>query len=203
MKKIQTIRVLTLAGALVAVGVCSAADDAKQPAMSKEQTAMMDAMQRAGEVRAEHKQLGYFVGDWDVTTSMFMDPKAPPQKSEGKAHIESLFGGRYIRTKFEGNYAGQTFNGEGLMGFDNTTGKFFNTWIDSGSTGISLAWGAYDAASKSYTFRTEMDDHMKPGTKSPVREVVHIVDATHYTFGWYETHAGKEAKTMEIAYSKH
>lgn len=35
------------------------------------------------------------------------------------------------------------------------------------------------------------------------REVMRIVDATHYTFGWYETRADKEAKTMEIAYSKH
>jgi hypothetical protein len=176
---------------------------AAAPAMTKEQKAMMDAMQRAGEVRAEHKQLDYFVGDWSATTSMFMNPKAPPEKSDGKTHTESLFGGRYVQMHYEGKYQDQTFNGEGLFGFDNIKGKFFNTWFDSGSTGFWLAWGSYDAASKTYTFHGEMDDEMKPGTKVAVREVVHIADPTHYTFDWFETRAGKEAKTMQIEYTKH
>jgi Protein of unknown function (DUF1579) len=203
MKTIRTVHLLTLAGALGIACAAATAEDTKQPAMSKEQKAMMDAMQRQGEVRPEHKQLDYFVGDWNATTTMFMDPKAAPQKSEGKAHSESTFGGRYLKMKFEGTYAGQTFNGEGVMGFDNTSGKFFNTWIDSGSTGFWLAWGSYDSAAKSYTFRGEMDDPMKPGTKFAVREVMHVVDPTHYTFDWYETRGGKEAKTMQIDYAKH
>ena len=203
MKTIQTLRVLTLAGALAIACAAPAAEDSKQPAMSKDQKAMMDAMQRAGEVRPEHKQLEAFVGDWNVTTSMFMDPKAPPQKSEGKAHNEIIFGGRYLKVNFQGTYEGQTFNGEGYMGFDNTSGKFFNTWIDSMSTNFSLSWGSYDAATKSYTFRSEMDNPVKPGTKFPVRSVIHVVDATHYTFDWYETHGGKEARMMQIEYVKH
>ena len=185
MKAIQTFCGMTLIGALAITCSVATADDAKQPAMSKEQKAMMDNMERAGAVGPEHKQLDFFVGDWDVVTSMYMDPKAPPQKSEGKAHIESIFGGRYVKTKFEGTYGGETFYGEGTMGFDNMKGKFFNSWIDSGSTNMSLAWGSYDPASKSYTFRDEMDDHVKPGTKMAVREVMHVVDPTHYTLEWY------------------
>ena len=104
---------------------------------------------------------------------------------------------------YEGNYEGQTVNGEGFLGFDNLKGKFFNTWIDSMSTGFWLAWGTYDAASKTYTFHGEMDDPMKAGKKTPVRQVVHVVDPTHYTFEWNETHAGKEAKMMQIDYTKH
>ena len=199
----KTIRILTVAGAFAIACSAAAAQDNKQPAMSKEQKAMMDHMQRVGEVRPEHKQLDYFVGDWDATTTMYMDPKAPPQKSEGKAHSESIFGGRYLQMKYEGSYEGQTFNGEGMFGFDNTSGKFFNTWIDSGSTGFWLAWGSYDSAAKTYTFHGEMDDPMKPGTKMAVRETVRVVDPTHYSFDWYETRGGKEAKTMQIDYSKH
>jgi hypothetical protein len=180
-----------------------AAPASAQPAMSKEQKAMMDAMQRMGEVRPEHKQLDYFVGDWSATTSMFMDPKAPPQKTEGKTHTESLFGGRYIEMHYQGTYEGQSFTGQGFIGFDNLKGKYFNTWIDSMSTGFWLAWGSYDAAAKTYTFRGEMDDPMKAGAKTAVRQLVHVVDPSHYTFEWYETHAGKEAKTLQIDYSKH
>ena len=196
----KTIQILTLAGAFAIACSAAAAQDNKQPAMSKEQKAMMDAMQRASEVRPEHKQLNYFAGDWTTTTTMTMDPKS---KSEGKAHTESMFGGRYLRLTFEGNYEGQTFNGEGFLGFDNTKGKFFNTWIDSMSTSFWLAYGTYDSAAKSYIFKGDMDDYAKPGTKIPVRVVVHIVDPTHYTFEWNETRDGKEAKMMQIDYSKH
>jgi hypothetical protein len=200
MKAIQTFKILTLAGALAVACAAAAAQDNKQPAMSKEQKAMMDAMQRASEVRPEHKQLNYFAGDWTTTTTTTMDPKS---KSEGKAHTEAIFGGRYLRMTFEGNYEGQTFNGEGFLGFDNIKGKFFNTWIDSMSNSFWLAYGTYDSAAKSYTFKGDMDDYAKPGTKIPVRIVVHIVDPTHYTFEWNETHGGKEAKTMQIDYAKH
>ncbi len=202
MKAIRTFQVLSLAGALGVACAAMGAEEHKQPAMSKEQQAMMEAMQRSGEVRAEHKQLAFFVGDWSATTTTWMDPKAPPQKSEGKEHIDSIFGGRYLRMKYEGTFEGQTFDGEGYLGFDNTKGKFFNTWIDSMSTNFWLAWGTYDAATKTYTFRGDMDDPAKPGTKIPVRQVVHVVDATHYTFEWNETHGGKEAKMLQIDYSK-
>jgi hypothetical protein len=190
--------VVTLAFA----GAPAIAQDSKQPQMTKEQKEMMDAFARMGEVRAEHRELGYFVGDWNASTTMWMDPKAPPQKSAGKAHAESTMGGRYIEMKFDGTMMDQPFSGRGVFGFDNVSGRYFNTWMDSMSTGFWLAYGSYDAASKTYTFNGSMDDPMKPKTKVAIREVVHVVDPTHYTFEWYETHAGKEAKTMQIEYTK-
>ena len=220
MNVVQAIRVGAIGAALMfAAGVAAqdskpAAKDAKASAKESkapekkteagadEQKKMMEAMQRAGEVRAEHKQLDVFTGEWKATTTMWMDPKAPPQKTEGKTHTESKFGGRFVEMHYEGTFEGQAFSGEGFMGFDNLKGKFFNTWIDSMSTGFWLAWGTYDAASKSYTFHGSMDDPMAAGTQVKVREVVHVVDPKHYTFEWYETRKGKEAKTMEIAYAK-
>lgn len=224
MNAIQAIRVAALSAAVAFACGAMAADkaaaksakpatDAKpaateskaaapQPQMSKEQKATMDAYQRMGEVRAEHKQLDSFVGEWNATTTMWMDPKAPPEKSEGKMHTESKFGGRYIEMHYEGKFQGQSFNGEGVMGYDNLKGKFFNTWMDSMSTGFWLAWGTYDGATKTYTFHGSMEDPMAPNTQVKVREIVHVVDPKHYTFEWYETHKGKEAKTMQIDYAK-
>jgi hypothetical protein len=183
------------------------AKEAKMPAKNSEagadnQKKMMEAMQKMGEVRPEHKQLAFFTGEWKATTTMYMDPKAPPEKTEGKTHTESKFGGRYIEMHYEGKFQGQTFNGEGVMGFDNLKGKFFNTWIDSMSTGFWLAWGTYDKASNTYTFHGSMDDPMAPATQMKVREVIHPTDEKHYTFEWYEMHNGKEAKTLQIDYAK-
>lgn len=197
----NTVRIATLTVLLTFACAASAQDNAAPP-QSKQQKEMMAAFERMSAVRPEHKQLEYFVGDWNAKTTLWMDPKAPPQSSEGKSHSEAVFGGRYIETKHEGTMMGQPFNGRGVFGFDNVGGRYFNTWMDSMSTGFWLAYGSYDAATKTYTFRGAMDDPMKPKTKVGVREVAHIVDPTHYTFEWYETHKGKEAKTMQIEYTK-
>ena len=197
MKKI----LVTILAALACSGA-AIAQGAAAPKMSKEQQAMMAAFARMGAVGPEHKQLDYFVGDWNAVTTMWMDPKAPPQKSEGKSHSEGVFGGRYIETRHEGMAMGQPFSGRGVFGFDNVSGRYFNTWMDSMSTGFWLAYGSYAPASKTYTFRGSMDDPMKPKAQVAVREVVHVVDPTHYTFEWYETHAGKEAKTLQVDYTK-
>jgi len=217
MNAVQVIRIGALSGALALACGAIAADKppakaapaehgkaAKAAPASKEQDqkAMMEAFQRMGEVRAEHKQLDYFTGEWSATTTLWMDPKTPPEKSEGKTHAESKFGGRYVEMHHEGKFQGQPFSGEGLIGFDNLKGKFFSSWIDSMSTGMWLAWGAYDAPSKTYTFHGSMDDAMAPGTQVKVREVIHAVDPGHYSFEWYETRKGKEAKTMQIDYAK-
>ncbi len=196
-----TIRIASLSVLLAFACAASAQDNAAAP-MSKQQKEMMAAFERMGALRPEHKQLDYFVGDWNATTTMWMDPKAPPQTSEGKYHAEAIFGGRYIETKYEGIAMGQPFSGRGMLGFDNLGGRYFNSWIDSMSTGFFLAYGTYDAAKKTYTFHGTMDDPMKAGSKVGVREVVRIVDPAHYTFEWHETHAGKEAKTMQIDYTK-
>lgn len=215
MNTIQMIRVGALGAALAFASSAMATDKpaaktpakeskaAKEaPAAGSDQKAMAEAFQRMGEVRPEHKQLEYFTGEWKATTTMWMDPKAPPEKTEGKTHAESKFGGRYVEMHHEGSFQGQPFSGEGLIGFDNLKGKFFSTWIDSMSTGMWLAWGTYDAASKTYTFHGSMEDPMAPSTQVKVREVIHAVDPGHYTFEWYETHKGKEAKTMQIDYAK-
>ena len=191
-----------LAAAIAFAGTALAQDKGAAPQMSKEQQEMMAAMQRMGEVRPEHKQLAYFVGDWKATSTLWMDPKAPPQKSEGTSHSEAIFGGRYIETRHEGDMMGQPFSGRGFLGFDNLEGKFFSTWMDSMSTGIWIAYGTYDKAKNSYTFNGKMDDAMKPGRKIDVRAVARVVDPTHYVFEWYEMRDGKEVKTMQIDYSK-
>jgi len=179
--------------------------DTSQPNITlpgMEQQKVMDAFERMGAVRAEQHQLEYFVGDWSTKSTMWMDPKAPPQVSEGKSHSEAIFGGRYIETKFDGNMMGESFSGRGTMGYDNLGGRFFVTWIDSMSTGFWLSYGSYDKASNSYTYRGSMPDPMAPKTKVAVRVVVRIIDPSHYTFEWNETHKGKEAKTMQIEYTK-
>ena len=179
-----------------------AAPAAAAPAMTAEQQAMMEAMVKMGEVRAEHKRLDYFAGTWSTKTSVQMDPSAPPDVSEGKSTMQWLFGGRYMEARMTGNMMGQPFEGRGYSGFDNLAGEYFATWIDSMTTGFFIARGTYDEATKTYTYKADMADPMKPGTMTPVRIVERIVDDNHFVFEWFETHDGKEAKTMTIEYTR-
>lgn len=183
-----------------AFGVAAQADE--KPEMSAEEKAMMEAWAKMSEVRAEHKQLEYFVGKWNEKISMWMEPGKPAQESVGTATQTSMFGGRFVEMKHEGTWQGQPHIGHGLTGFDNLRGEFVSQWIDNMSTGIWLSYGSYDAATKTYTFKGEMDDFMKAGAKVPVRDVVRIVDDKNYVFEWYETRDGKEAKTMQIEYTR-
>jgi hypothetical protein len=197
---------LALAATLVLASMAAGADDKKKPAAppaaGDAEKAMMEAFARMGEVRAEHKQLKYFEGSWSSKASMWMDPKAPPQESKGDATIEAIYEGRYFSMKQTGDMGGQPFQGQGLWGFDNLRGKFFTTWIDSMSTGFWLSYGSYDAAKKTYTYHGDMPDPMQPSKTTKVRQVVHVVDDNHYTFEWHEMHDGKEAKTMQIDYTR-
>lgn len=172
------------------------------PEMTAEQKAMMDAYAKMGEIRAEHKRMDYFVGNWKTKNTMQMDASSPPQTSEGTASMAWILDGHYIESRMTGDMMGQPFEGRGLSGFDNLEGKYFATWADTMSTGHFVAWGTYDEATKTYTYTADMNDPMKPGTKTPVRIVEKIVDDNHFTFEWYETHDGKEAKTMTIEYTR-
>lgn len=197
---------LALAAILTLASTTAGADDKKNaaapPAGADAQKAMMEAFARMGEVRAEHKQLKYFEGSWTSKSLMVMDPKAPPQESKGEATIESIYEGRYFTMKQSVEMGGMSFQGQGMWGYDNLRGKFFTSWVDSMSTGFWLSYGTYDAAKKTYTYHGEMPDPMQPGKMTKVRQVVRIVDDNHYVFEWNELHEGKEARTMQIDYTR-
>jgi hypothetical protein len=195
---------LCLAALLTAasVPVFAADEQPAAPEMTPEQKAMMEAWQRASEVRAEHRQLAAFAGNWNSRVSMWEAEGQPPTESAGKETTAVIYDGRYVESVYEGSFMGAPFTGRSFMGYDNLAGKYFVTWIDSMSTGFWIAYGDYDAASKRYEFIGDMHDMMAPATKLKVRTTVTVESPDAYTFDWYETRDGKERKTMSIAYTR-
>ncbi|TDR41150.1 uncharacterized protein DUF1579 [Tahibacter aquaticus] len=187
---------------LAGMAATAAAEDKAAPPMTAEQKAQADAYQRMSELRPEHKQLAYFVGSWKTKSQVWMDSAAAALESTGSSKAVAIYGGRYVTMSFEGLFFGQPFQGQGQLGFDNLRGKFFSTWIDSGSTGFWLSWGDYDKASNAWTFLGEMPDPLKPQNIVKVRQVMRIYDDKHYGFDWYEFKDGKETRTMNIDYRR-
>lgn len=196
--KISQISLLTLA--LLAALPLAAQD--KPAKLSPEQQAMMQAWEAAAKPGEQHKQLAAMVGKWTTKQTMWMDPTAPPLTETGTATNTLVLGGRHIRQDFRSKWMDQPFEGVGFIGYDNVIGKYYSTWMDSGSTGIFVSHGDYDPATKTYTYLGEMADPASKGVKIPVRQVVRVVDNDHQVFEMFETRGGKEAKTMQIDYTR-
>jgi hypothetical protein len=172
------------------------------PKLTAEQQATMEAMQKAGAIGPQHKQLQAMVGDWTYAMKFWTDPAGKPDESTGSTTYRSLMDGRFVQHEHKGVSMGMPFHGLGVLGYDNVTKQFQAHFFENMSTGQMLLNGGYDPASKTYTFRGDMDDMLKPGTKVKVRETVKVVDNDTHVLEWYETRSGKEARTLEITYKR-
>jgi len=172
---------------------------------------MMKQMMELSKMNENHKLLSSLDGNWTYTIKMWMnpDPNAKPQESKGTATRKSVMGGRYVMMDVSGKFQmpGEDgkmkevqFKGMGLEGYDNVKKKFVGSWIDNMGTGIMFSEGDYDAATKAFTYTSEMEP--MPGMKSQVREVLKMTDTNHMMLEWYENQGGQEKKTMEIAYTR-
>jgi Protein of unknown function (DUF1579) len=172
---------------------------------------MMKQMMQLSQTNENHKLLASMDGNWTYTIKFWMnpDPNAPPQESKGTATRKSIMGGRYVMMDVtgkmqmpgpDGKMKEMQFKGMGIEGYDNVKQKFVGSWIDNMGTGVSLAEGTYDPASKTFTFTSEMEP--VPGMKTPVREVLKVTDNNHMMLDWYENRGGHEKKTMEINYTR-
>lgn len=201
----KTFRTTALIGLLCAAGTVTAQDAATGGAaqMDAQAQAMMDAWQKAATPGPQHRQLAeHFAGTWTTKSTVWMDPSAPPMHETGRSVNTTVLGGRQLRMDFSGQFMGQPFEGIGYTGYDNVRGRYVGSWMDSMSTGQFMAEGDYDPATRTYTFRGEMADPMRPGKTMAVREVVRIVDNDHHVMEWYEMHDGAERKSMQIDYTR-
>ncbi len=148
-----------------------AQDKPKVPPVSKEEQAMMDAMNKARMPGEQHKLLASLVGNWTFVTRMWIDPAAPPTESTGTASYTAIMGGRFVQGTYTGVMMGMPFEGMGVSGYDNVAKQFQSSWIDNFGTMVMYMTGALDPATKAITYTAAMDDFMKPGTKVKVREV--------------------------------
>lgn len=147
----------------------------------------------------QYAQLATLSGHWAVRQSMWTDPKAPPVVDHGTATYAMVLGGHHLRQDLR-IASSKPFEGLGYIGYDGAAGKYYSSWMDTNVSGMILAHGDYDAASRTYTFTGEMPS--KGGTTVPVREVMRIADNAHFVYEYYETRDGKEALAVSLQYTR-
>jgi hypothetical protein len=187
-----------------------AAPTGGQPS-AEEMKKMMQQMMDLSKLNENHKLLASLDGTWTYTVKMWMnpDPSAKPDESKGVAVRKALMDGRFVQMDVTGSMKipgpdgkprDMAFKGRSTEGYDNVKKKFIGTWMDNMGTGMMFTEGDYDSASKTFTYTGEFE--MMPGMKQKVREVLKLTDKDHMVFEWYEDHGGKEARTMEISYTR-
>lgn len=138
-------------------------------------------------------------GHWAVQQSMWTTPGAPAVVDHGTATYALVLGGRDLRQELR-IASSKPFEGLGYIGQDAVTGRYFSSWMDTNFSGMILARGSYDAASRTYTFTGEMAGN--DGLPVPVREVMRIADSDHFVYEYYETRNGKEALAVSLQYTR-
>jgi hypothetical protein len=135
-----TCLVLALA---VAMAAPAAAQQGEKP-MTPEQKAQMDAWMKAMTPGKQHQDLAAKVGTWEGSVSMWEAPGQAPQVSQARAERTMGLGGRVMLDHWTGTMMGMPFEGLGMTGYDNVTGKYWTTWSDNFGTGVMTSNGTCD-----------------------------------------------------------
>lgn len=193
---------LKLAFALSLVVVCAAyAQEQKQPQMTPEQQAMMNAWMKFATPGDAHKSLDALAGNWDAKVTMWEAPGAQPHTSTATSETHWMLGNRYLQETVNGNFMGMPFQGVGITGYNNAKKQYFNTWFDNFGTGVMTSVGTMPDA-KTLAMKWTSTDPTS-GNDIPGETKITIADADHHTMeSWTAGPDGKPFKNMQIDYTR-
>jgi Protein of unknown function (DUF1579). len=163
--------------------------------------AQMKAWQAYATPGAPHKMMADETGTWNCDMTFWEEPNGKPSKATSTANVKMVLGGRYQETNYQGTLMGQPFEGKSTLAYNNASKEYTTTFIDNMGTGMMVAIGKYDEATKSMDLKGDMVSQLN-GKKAPYREVYTYVDEKTRKMEMYDTKNGSEYKSMEIIMTK-
>jgi hypothetical protein len=155
-----------------------------------------------GQPGLTHKLLQPFIGEWDVKLTFWSSPDSKGQSSNGHSSITWILGQRFVQEKFRGEVAGESFDGVGILGYDNGSREFRSLWIDSLNTAMTVASGRYLQDAQTFEFSSELYDPLRSATKV-VKSRLQVTSDNSYVFTMQdESPEGKSFTSLEMAYSR-
>ena len=161
----------------------------------------MEIYKKIGIPGAQHKLLERMAGKWDTVTKSWSSPDKAPEVSYGVCEQKMILGGRFLQQECSGEMMGDAFTGIGFTGYDNHTGKFVSTWMDSMGTAIYIFEGKADAGGRGFTQKCSADNPVRGPMEW--RSVCALKDDDTIAFEMYEaSKGGREQKMMEMTYTR-
>jgi hypothetical protein len=150
----------------------------------------------------EHKLIASWDGTWTAEVNQWMDPAAPPTKSMATMVNKTGYGGLYQISKFTSTMFGAPFEGQSVLGYNNSKKIYVSHWIDNTGSGFVEMTGSWDEGSKTLNLKgiqtnpvTEKD--------TDIRETFKIIDENTYLMTMYGSGIdGKEMKFMEGTFKR-
>lgn len=201
----RSTRFVATARALSFAALCASAPASADPPPAHEtpsEAEMAAAMQMMmpGE---HHKLLETFVGDWELTTKVWMGgPGTEPAITRATSHAEWVLGGRFVMSTMKGEMFGMPHEGIGMIGYDNFKNMYVATWASNMGTEILTYTGMSAPGSNVITMYGAMDDAMMKVVGRPVKYIYRIADADHYTMELVDLHAGDDYKVVEVSFTR-
>jgi Protein of unknown function (DUF1579) len=197
----RTVRTIVAAVSTVLFVSTALAQGQKEPEMTPEQKAEMEAYMKAGTPGAPHKALAATAGNYDLKIRSWQDANAPAMEDTGTATRAMILDGRVLAESVSSKMMDQPWNGHGMSGYDNVTQKYWSTWNDSMSTGLMVSEGTCDAKQACTYTGSWTHPVTKKLTKS--RMATRWTSPTTQIFEMYgPDRSGKEMKMLEITYTK-
>lgn len=165
--------------------------------------AMMKEWAKMNGPSESHKVFEKYVGKWETTAKMWMDPSAPPSEEKGgMTEFSLMMGGRFLVQKTTSTMMGMPFEGFGTTGYDNFRKHYVSTWIDNISTATMMMTGNMKDAN-TMELTGLMDEPMTGEKDKKVRSMETWTDNDHFAWSMYDNIPGKgEVKVMELNYSR-
>jgi len=218
--RLRTVTVVCTAVALASFARLAAADDAAKATTTTtttttnssgtkttsattttdaKQQAMMAEMMKLATPGPAHAALKNQVGTWNATVTGY-DMGPQPTTSTGTETRQMILGDRFLETHFVGTFMGQPYEGWGLTGYDNRTQQVMEVWADNMNTSWMSLAGTMSADNKvmSCTGMVPGQD----GKPMAIRAETKMDSDTQSTYTMYGKMAGKDAKLMQIVYTK-
>jgi hypothetical protein len=173
----------------------------KETAMTEQEA--MEIWMKMATPGAEHQMLASQVGKWNAAVKTWMAPGAPANESAGTATISMLLDGRIKHEDFHTDMGGMSFDGFGMIGFDNFTRKFWMTWADNMSTALMVMQGELSSDGKTLTFTGKINKSVQNQKDVPITCAYKYISDSHHVFeSWEYTGTPQEFKTLEIQYTR-
>src|SRR5262249_39973388 len=143
----------------------------------------------------ELEHLKKMEGTWEATV------KSGGPESKGTMTYKMDLGGLWLVSDYQGEFAGQKFQGRGMDSYDPNKKKYVGVWVDSMSTSPMITEGIYDPAKKTLTMTGEGPG--QDGKPMKMKMVTEIKDDNNMVFTMYGPGPdGKEGAMMTITYKR-
>ncbi len=152
-----------------------------------------------------HKVLADIKGNWKTVSQMWQTAGGKPETSKGTSSFKTILGDRWLQQEFKGMAMGKSFQGVGMVGYDNVKQKYITNWYDSMSTALTQSEGDFDATTKTFKDKGNMSSPIAPSKTQAFRSEWQMVNKNKMVFSMFGSDpvaGGPEFKMMEIVYTR-